>query len=244
MNKSILIVFLSVLLLFAIVGTCSGCKNQNTNLNVESNQSKLVQGDQVDGSKRIISIETETKLPEHDQEVVTYADVYKTYDTIDALKDEATAVVEGNVERTSVYLHKVNDDIVPYTLIELEITNVIKGNTEKGTRILVAEYGGIVTAEQAGLRTKFLDMTDEDANENFLVSFGNELAEPGQKLLLFLSNDNGYQILNVEAPYYMIVGDYYGMFIHDASTLYIQNIPSYAKDSERIVIEDTVLDDW
>ena len=116
--------------------------------------------------------------------------------------------------------------------------NVIKGNVEKDSTILVAEYGGIITAEEAGFRSKYPDMSDEDANKRILVSFGNQLPKPRQQLLLFLSDDDGYQILSIDTPYYMIVGEYYGMFIHDASSSYIQNLPSYMNESERIVIED------
>lgn len=244
MKKHKLEVFSVVLFLFVVIGTLAGFRSQTANTTTGEIQNGLLGVDQVDRIMLTAIEDNERKTLEFDQAAVTHADFIKSYDTIDTLKNEATVVLEGNVVRTSVYLHKVNDDVVPYTLIELEVTNVIKGNIDKNTNILIAEYGGIVTAEQAGLRSKFPNMTDEEANEKILMSFGNELAEPGQRLLLFLSNDDGHQILNVETPYYMIVGEYYGMFIHDASTFYIQNIPSYAKDSERIVIEDTILNDW
>ena len=244
MKKHILEVFSAVLFLFVVIGTLSGCGSQTTNTTTRDIQNEYVSDGQIDRMMQTAVEGNERKPLEYDQEAVTHADLIMSYDTIDTLKNEATVVLEGNVIRTSVYLHKVNDDVVPYTLIELEVTNVLKGNIDKNTNILVAEYGGIITAEQAGLRSKFPDMTDEDANEKFLMSFGNKLAEEGQRLLLFLSNDDGHQILNVETPYYMIVGEYYGMFIHDASTFYVQNTPSYAEDSERIVIEDTVFSNW
>lgn len=175
---------------------------------------------------------------EYDEEVISTASFFKKYDTTEVLEENASVVIEGSVVRTTLHLHKVNDDIVPYTLFELHVKNVIKGNVEKDSTILVAEYGGIITAEEAGFRSKYPDMSDEDANKRILVSFGNQLPKPRQQLLLFLSDDDGYQILSIDTPYYMIVGEYYGMFIHDASSSYIQNLPSYMNESERIVIED------
>ncbi len=178
-------------------------------------------------------------LPEYDSEVLTVADFISPYNTVDCLNEEATLVVEGVVKSKTDHLHEVNDEAVPYTLFEIEVTKVVKGEAKSDSVLLVAEYGGILTAAQAGLCEKFPDMTEEDAQKKVFISFGDDPVEVDQQLLLFLSNEPGYQILKIDSPYYMLVGEYNGKFVHDSENSYIQALPADSGEgADPIIISD------
>jgi hypothetical protein len=178
---------------------------------------------------------------DYDSKVVTSADFLKPYDTVDQLSADSTVVIEGLVKGTSLYLHEVNGEAVPYTLFDVLVTKSLKGGVKNGSIITVVEYGGIITAAQAGLDKKFPNMTASEKSQKILFTFGDDQVKPSQKLLLFLSDQPGFQILSLNRPYYMLVGEYHGKLIHNLAKSYIQALPQgQTSPEEPVVIDDTV----
>ncbi len=227
-----------VLILIAVFlgGTFIGCTAQPKSADEGS-----AQGGNIAESKTENSVSGEHGLTEYDSEVLTVGDFIVPFNTVDQLDKYATLAVEGTVKSKSVHLHEVNGEAVPYTLFDIEVAKSIKGNVESGYVITVAEYGGIVTAAQAGLDKKFPDMKESEKEKKIFISFGNKPVEVDQRLLLFLSNEPGYQILTINTPYYMLVGEYHGKFVHDSDNSYVQSLPiSDEKDENPIIIDDSL----
>lgn len=153
----------------------------------------------------------------YNKEAVTTADFLKQYNDVNNLKTDASIVVEGSVVDSEVFLHNVNDDAVPYTLCRFKVSKVYKGNVKENDIILYAEYGGVITAGQAKLDKKFPEMTASEKNQKIKFSFGTDLSKAGEKFVLFASNQPGFQILKLDQPYYMLVGDYHGKLSLDNS---------------------------
>lgn len=191
--------------------------------------------------ERRVAPDAETQ--EYAGEMLTQAEFVKRFDSVENLQADATLIIEGIVKSTTVHRHVASeDDAVPYTLFEVEATNTISGQVETGSTVLVAEYGGVLPLSQTGLAGKFPEETEENGNQQVLISFGNHLAEVGQQLLLFLTNKPGYQILDVDTPYYMLVGEYNGKFILDAENRYVQDIPGHiAQNAAQPLVLDTAL---
>lgn len=161
-----------------------------------------------------------------DKQVVTNADFANIFNDFGSLKKASTIVVEGSVADTSVFLHKVNEDVVPYTIYRIKISKVFSGDVSIDDIINVAEYGGIITAEEAGLDVKFPEMSKEEKEQKIYFSFGNSLSVTGDELLIFGSNEEGSQILDFDEPYYMLVNEYQGKFDFNAkNNSYSRNIP-------------------
>lgn len=161
-----------------------------------------------------------------DKQVVTNADFANIYNDFDSLKKESTIVIEGDVTDTSVFMHKVNEDTIPYTIYKLKVSKVFSGDVKVGDVINVAEYGGVVTAEEVGLDVKFPEMSEEEKTQKIYFSFGTPLSVTGDKLLIFGSNKEGSQILDFDEPYYMLVNEYQGKFDFNAkNNSYSRNTP-------------------
>jgi len=205
-------------------GLFGGCASSNSAITPSDagNDTASINEAASDKIQNILSGQIESE--DYDSVAITQVDFIKPYNTVDKLSEDATIVVVGVVTSTSNYLHIVNDDAVPYTVFELLVTTTLKGDVEQNAVINVAEYGGTLTAEQAGLAQKFPEMTESEKAETIFLSFGDEPIKVGQQLLLFLSNEMGYQVLNIEQPYYMIVGEYHGKLIH-VNNSFVQALP-------------------
>jgi len=162
---------------------------------------------------------------EYERKVITTADFAKAYDSIDVLWEDAALIIEGAVINTELFIHEAGDDAVPYTLFEVEAANKYKGSAAPGDIVLAAGFGGILTAEQARLDKKFPGMSDREKAERICISWGDTPIREGQTLLLFLSDTEGYQILDIDRPYYMLVGEFQGKFILDGQGFYVQDLP-------------------
>lgn len=174
-----------------------------------------------------------------DKKVVTHADFVNVYNDLDSLEKEASIVVEGEITDTSVFLHKVNDDVVPYTIYKVEVSKVFSGDVSVGDVINVAEYGGVITAEEAGLDAKFPEMSEDEKEQKIYFSFGNSVSVTGDKLLIFGSDNEGFQILDYDEPYYMLVNEYQGKFDFDAeSNSYSRDIPDFVSNIDELKISD------
>jgi len=164
------------------------------------------------------------------REKITPPDFAKIYDSVDELWQETPLIVEGVVKSTEPFIHTVGDDAVPYTLFEVQVSSAYKGNARPGEVLLAAEYGGEMTAEQAGLDKKFPELGEVEKTEKLYLSWGDTPVYSGQRLLLFLSDAQGYQILDLDSPYYMLLGEYQGKFIFDGRDLFIQDLPAAERD--------------
>lgn len=232
MKKRLFRYIVLALVVIVVVGAFTGCGTQPSSTAIGSNAVEPVTGS---------STSTEHELPEYDSAVLTVADFIVPFNTVAQLNEDATLVVEGVVKSKSVHLHEVNDEAIPYTLCEVAVTKSIKGDVESNAVIVVAEYGGIVTAAQAGLDKKFPDMKGSNAEKKIFISFGNEPVEVGQQLLLFLSNEPGYQILKINTPYYMLVGEYHGKFVHGSENSYVQSLPGNNEiNADPVIIDDSL----
>ena len=226
-----------VLSLLFIVGVFSGCNTQDGENSTIQASDELLQNDLLSNDNLSAGIDCNNN--EYDEVALTVADFMVTYDSLSVLESEATLIVEGIVKSSYVHLHKVNGEAVPYTVYELQVSETLKGELKGKPIIRIAEYGGILTAEQAGLRSRYPNMTEDEANKKILMSFGNTLSKPGDKLLLYLSNASGYQILDLDVPYYMTVGEFHGKFILDESSAYVQDLPHTSKNQKALRVDST-----
>lgn len=68
-------------------------------------------------------------------------------------------------------------------------------------------------------------MTSSEKQQRVQFSFGVPISKAGEKQLIFASNKDGFQILKLDQPYYMLVGDYHGKLIStDSGKTYKQQL--------------------
>jgi len=88
------------------------------------------------------------------------------------LKKESSIVVEGEIVDTDVFKYKVNDEVVPYTIYKIKVPKAFVGDVNVGDTVNIAEYGGGITAEEAGLDNKFPNMSEKEKKQKIGFSFG------------------------------------------------------------------------
>lgn len=246
LKKQIFILY--VLLLIVVSWMFAGCSNT---ANIQKNDSIIVSdrsdspiqdskdvksGDgSVDDNAftRVPAVAEERGDADHAYSVISYADFLMNYNSVDVLTDQSSLVVEGIIQNEELFLHQAfSSDIIPYTIYDVRILGCRKGDIEPDSVIRVAAYGGFLTAEQAGFGMKFPNMTPQELENPVQFSFGTEPLEIGQQVLLYLSNDSGYQILKMEDAYYMLVGEYHGVFFRNQDGFYEQTLPKKEQSNQ------------
>lgn len=178
-----------------------------------------------------------------DSQIITNADFAVIYNDIDMLKKESSIVVEGEIVDTDVFKYKVNDEAVPYTIYKLKVSKTFVGDVNEGDIVNIAEYGGVITADEAGLDNKFPNMSEEEKNQKIGFSFGVPLSIKGEKIICFGCNKNGYQILDYDEDYYMLINEYQGKFVYNSDeNSYSRIIPNTKSEISTLKIKSEDLE--
>ncbi|MFC4618161.1 hypothetical protein ACFO4N_05390 [Camelliibacillus cellulosilyticus] len=144
------------------------------------------------------------------------ADFLKIYNNVAELKQDATIVVEGNVQSTEsfTYTPDPNDkgSTSVYTKAKVQVTKVYKGDVKEGDVLTFVEPGGVATAEDVGMKEKFPDLDDKSLKEKIEYVFdGVPNMKANDKVLLF--GDKG-DIPLLKEKYYETIGTHMGKFTY------------------------------
>lgn len=129
------------------------------------------------------------------------------YETVEALKAEADFILEG----TCLSSEAVFQDQTIYTVSEVQVHTVFKGDLQAGDTALILEMGGRATVARY-LENCNVKLPD-DAQDSDAVIVGLDGYFPlqaGDSVVLFLSETDFLR--DADAPMYYIVHDYEGKF--------------------------------
>ena len=221
MKKCFISMLTILLLVSALLAGCS------SNITSYKNSSELKEETSVDYTSAVDHSEF---VPIVDKDNTRYfswhTDRFRSFQSLDELSANAPLIISGEcIEATTVY--KLNNI---YTLSQVKVKDVYKGNVSSGDIIWVVECGG---------RTYFGDydkncMVDEKEFENkedrlpadFQIVIGLDGYYPlkcGEEVLLFLGDTSGF-LPDFNNPLYDVIGDTDGK-------LYVQENGSYKKAS-------------
>ena len=145
----------------------------------------------------------------YDSAVFVTAEFDTGYQSFESLIHNAEIAVEGLVIENYTFKCKLSYGFDPCNISKIQVTKVYSGDVKEGDIVIIVEYGGVITAEEAGLTRKFPDMTEEEKNKKLYFSYGIDLTRKGDLLLVFASKDEN-QLLDLGEPYYYPLCDYQG----------------------------------
>lgn len=73
------------------------------------------------------------------------AEMVKSYDNIDELKEQSDLIIQGVVEDIDPYC---DDTATVYSNYKIKITESLKGDFNKNNTIMVSDFGGIISAKE------------------------------------------------------------------------------------------------
>lgn len=216
-------------LLFAGCGNNMAVIESNSNNIIEERSQMASEAHEVGSVSTMVSGEPEIEPITEDDSTRFYSvqtDRLKYYNTFDELATVASTVVAGVcIEAQPVY--KLN---TMFTLSQVKVTAVYKGNVNVGDIIWVVESGGRTTFGDYDANCN-VDVKDFEANgqrlpNDYRVVVGTDGYYPlaaEESVLLFLGDTTGF-LPNVSGTLYDVIGDTDGK-------LYAQNDGSYKKAS-------------
>lgn|GEM_PF-4338514 len=140
------------------------------------------------------------------------------YDTISDIENDSSIIVNATVEGSDSFIFKD----VPFTISELKVNEVYKGNIEKGNSINLLETGGVIDNVEYTVETDTTLKRSEDA-------------------ILFLTEYEGPILENTKK--YVVSGVYQGKFRMNEDNSIIPSELNDGELSEIRLIEDLNLEE-
>lgn len=144
---------------------------------------------------------------------VTQGDQIKAYNSVGALVEDASIIVEGKViEATSFEFKPPNtDEILVKTKSKVLVTKSYNDKVKAGDTVTFVESGGVTTKKALGLDKKF-NLSQEELDEQVLVSNGTPNMKQDEQVLLYgLAAAPDYQDL-LDEPFFFVLGAGQGKF--------------------------------
>lgn len=238
MNRRTVLLLIHSIITLVII--CAACQQvvQDTNISTESDNMKPVALKSMESSASADIAETtvadntdhavepteQAVIPAEDEDncATAITDRVKSFFNLAELDAEADIVFTGVcISAESVFQ---NDTL--YTLSEIKIDKVFKGDMTIGSVVLIAEFGGRVTHSEytigCNLPPPKYEQDGLSADQEFCL--GIDWYYPlkqGEKVLLFAIDSSGF-LEEIDEPLYAVIGDYNGK-------LFLQEDGSYAK---------------
>ncbi|MCI8360216.1 MAG: hypothetical protein HFE86_02635 [Clostridiales bacterium] len=149
-------------------------------------------------------------------------DTSKVYHTIPQLTEDATGIVQATIENVSYFFV----DKTPYTLMDVQITDVLSGSLQSGDRISIFKEGGYILLENymPDIQERFPEITDEEMRSTLadVRVEGDPHPVNGQNAVFFLRQPN--PAFPEMDGMYGIVDGYGGQFTENASGSFLRHI--------------------
>lgn len=218
MNKKIIIVISIVILIISCVACTSKSTDNDENISIQANDREIDFTENMGLSSIPIVDEGETRY------ISNHLNRLKIFTTFDQLKDEARAVFTG----TCISSQPVFQNDTLYTLSEIKIKTVYKGNFAVGDTILIFEMGGRTTYGEyekgCHLDEKAFEQGGERMPDDQKMVIGDDGFFPlqvNEEVLLFTRSATDF-LQGAKESQYGIVGAYDGK-------LFLQEDGSYAR---------------
>lgn len=179
--------------------------------------------------------------------VSRHEDKFAAFDTLSELNNEAEQVIVGKC----ISAETVFQNGMIYTLSNIQVAKVYKGNLTENSVIQIVEDGGRATedvyARECGFEDKAFFDADSVSSEKTIVvgTDGHFPLEQGHEVMLFLCDRSGF-LETVSTPLYTIVGGYDGKLFKTSETSYVRpdssDTAEYSLDNGTLTIDVSELE--
>ncbi len=231
MKKTALIMILSVIMLLACSGCTQAAKQTALSSSAENTETVTAQSTPSaaaaetptppESAEPIAAEPTVVPAEGEDNCATSISDRERSFLTLPELDAAAEVVITGECVSANPVFQ--NDTL--YTLSQIKVDQVLKGNLTSGSDVFFVEMGGRVTNGEynKGCNLPPIPKSAEATVDKPIV-MGSDWYYPlkeGEKVLLFAGDSSGF-LKAFDQPLYAVIGDYDGK-------LFLQDDGSYAK---------------